>query len=68
MLKNNLKYVSFLFLFIVIGCAKRGSITGGLKDTIAPVLKMSFPENLTTNFKGDQIKLVFDENIKLSYL
>ena len=68
MLKNNLKYVSFLFLFIVIGCAKRGSITGGLKDTIAPVLKMSFPENLTTNFKGDQIKLVFDENIKLKNL
>ncbi|WP_188049047.1 Ig-like domain-containing protein [Flavobacterium sp. GP15] len=68
MLKNNLKYVSLLFLFIVIGCAKRGSITGGLKDTIAPVLKMSFPENFNTNFKGDQIKLVFDENIKLKNL
>lgn len=68
MLKNNLKYTFFLLLFIVVGCAKRGSITGGLKDTIAPVLKVSFPENFSTNFKGNEIKLVFDENIKLKNL
>lgn len=52
----------------MIGCAKRGSITGGLKDTIAPVLKMSSPKNFNTNFKGNEIKLVFDENIKLKNL
>jgi hypothetical protein len=68
MLKNNLKYTFFLLLFIVVGCAKRGSITGGLKDTIAPVLKVSFPKNFSTNFKGNEIKLVFDENIKLKNL
>ena len=68
MLKNNLKYTFLLLLFVVIGCAKRGSITGGLKDTIAPVLKGSFPENFRTNFKGNQIKLVFDENVKLKNL
>ena len=68
MLKNNLKYTLFVFLFIAVGCAKRGSITGGLKDTIAPVLKMSFPKNFSTNFKGNEIKLVFDENIKLKNL
>ena len=68
MLKNNLKYTFLLLLFIIASCAKRGSITGGLKDTIAPVLKMSFPENFSTNFKGDQIKLVFDENVKLKNL
>ena len=68
MLKNNLKYAFLLLLLIVVGCAKRGSITGGLKDTIAPVLKMSFPENFSTNFKGDEIKLIFDENIKLKNL
>lgn len=49
----------------MIGCAKRGSITGGLKDTIAPVLKVSFPKNFSTNFKGNEIKLTFDEYIKL---
>ncbi|MFV8345256.1 Ig-like domain-containing protein [Flavobacterium sp. ZB4P13] len=68
MLKNNLKYTFFLLLLIIVGCAKRGSITGGLKDTIAPVLKVSFPENFSTNFKGNEIKLVFDENIKLKNL
>ncbi|TDD78394.1 Ig-like domain-containing protein [Flavobacterium caseinilyticum] len=68
MLKNNLKYAFLLLLFILLGCAKRGTITGGLKDTIAPVLKMSTPKNFSTNFKGDQIKLIFDENIKLKNL
>lgn len=68
MLKNNLRYAFLLLLFIVVGCAKRGSITGGLKDTIAPVLKVSFPENFSKNFKGNEIKLVFDENIKLKNL
>jgi uncharacterized protein (DUF2141 family) len=68
MLKNNLKYISLLLLLIMMGCAKRGTITGGLKDTLAPVLKMSFPKNFNTNFKGDEIKLVFDENIKLKNL
>lgn len=65
MLKNHIKYIVALFLLISIGCAKRGSITGGLKDTLAPVLKMSSPKNFNTNFKGRAIKLVFDENIKL---
>ncbi len=68
MLKNNLKYAFLLLLLITFGCAKRGSITGGLKDTIAPVLKASFPENFSKNFKGNEIKLVFDENIKLKNL
>jgi uncharacterized protein (DUF2141 family) len=68
MSKSNSKYIFFLLILLTISCAKRGSITGGLKDTIAPVLKMSFPKNFNTNFKGDEIKLVFDENIKLKNL
>jgi hypothetical protein len=52
----------------MVSCAKRGSITGGLKDTLAPVLKMSFPKNFSTNFKGNEIKLTFDEYIKLKDL
>jgi hypothetical protein len=67
-LKNNFKYITLLLLLVVIGCAKRGSITGGLKDTIAPVLKTSFPKNFNTNFKGSEIKLTFDEYIKLKDL
>ena len=49
----------------MISCAKRGSITGGLKDTLAPVLVSSDPENYSTNFKGSTITLNFDEYVKL---
>ena len=54
-----------VILFSTIGCAKRGTIQGGSKDTLAPVLKMSFPKNYGTNFDGREIKLVFDEYVKL---
>ena len=54
-----------LMAFSIIGCAKRGSITGGKKDTIAPILIYSFPKNLSTKFNGKEIKLTFDEYVKL---
>ncbi len=58
-----------LFLLIIsvlfTSCAKRGYITGGMKDSIAPVLKLSEPKNFSTNFKGNVIKLQFDEYVKL---
>lgn len=68
MLKNNSKYILFLLVLAMVSCAKRGSITGGLKDTLAPELKISFPKNFSTDFKGNEIKLTFDEFIKLKDL
>jgi len=68
MLKNNFRYIAFLLVFLMMSCAKRGSITGGLKDTLAPVLVYSSPENFSTNFKGDEIILGFDEYVKLKNL
>lgn len=68
MLKNNSKYFLTLLVLILASCAKRGSITGGLKDTLAPVLKSSYPKNFSTEFKGSEIKLTFDEFIKLKDL
>ncbi|TDD99856.1 Ig-like domain-containing protein [Flavobacterium cellulosilyticum] len=68
MLKNNFKYSVLLLVIIMISCAKRGSITGGLKDTLAPVLKISLPKNFSTGFKEKEIKLTFDEYIKLKDL
>lgn len=61
---------SFLLLLVIISifssnCAKRGTITGGDKDTLAPVLKVSLPKNFSTNFKEKIIKLTFDEYVKL---
>lgn len=68
MFQKHFKYIPFLLLIFFMSCAKRGSITGGLKDTIAPTLKSSYPENYSLNFKGNKIKLTFDENIKLKNL
>ncbi len=34
MLKNDFKYFLFLLVLILASCAKRGSITGGLKEMI----------------------------------
>ena len=65
MLKNKIKTIFILLTLTFIGCAKRGSISGGLKDTIAPVLKASFPKNLSVNFKAKEINLTFDEYVKL---
>ncbi|SHL26459.1 Ig-like domain-containing protein [Flavobacterium saccharophilum] len=65
MLKNNFKYIPFLLVFLMMSCAKRGSITGGLKDTLAPILKYSTPKNFSTDFKAKEIVLTFDEYVKL---
>lgn len=64
-LKNYLKILVVSVSILIASCAKRGSINGGLKDTLAPVIKMSFPKNFGTNFKGKSIKLTFDEYVKL---
>lgn len=68
MFKNSAIFICILLALSLTNCAKRGTITGGLKDTLAPNLRISFPENFNTQFKGDEIKLVFDEYIKLTNL
>ncbi|MCL6267454.1 Ig-like domain-containing protein [Flagellimonas myxillae] len=63
------KLLSLLFL-LVMGlalwqCARRGNPTGGPKDLTPPVLIRTEPENFTTEFKAERIRLYFDELIKL---
>ena len=58
----------FLLLLFLTDCAKRGRPTGGDKDEDAPLMIKSTPENYATNFKGKEIKLVFDEFVKLKDL
>ena len=67
-----MKKIYFIILSLFFGsflllpsCAKRGFITGGTKDTIPPKITSSFPENYATNFSGKEIKIVFDELIKV---
>lgn len=59
------KYFYVVFALAILGCAKRGTINGGLKDTLSPVLRNAIPKNYTTDFKGNTIKLNFDEYVKL---
>jgi len=64
---TKLKYLFFsiAFLSLFTNCAKRGTISGGVKDTIAPKIVSSNPENYSTNFKGNSIKINFNELIKV---
>lgn len=64
-MKKHFIYFCLLLALMLTGCAKRGSITGGLKDTLGPVLKTSFPKNYSTDFKEKSFKLTFDEYVKL---
>lgn len=61
--------VKFLLLLIIssafIDCARRGTPTGGSKDTIPPILIKAIPAAESVNFKSDRIKIYFDEYIKL---
>lgn len=65
MLKNKFLIYIVLVVLTLTGCAKRGSITGGAKDTIPPFIVRSNPENMTTNFTGNQIRIDFNEYIKI---
>lgn len=67
-----MKKIYLLLLSFVLGttiftssCAKRGTITGGAKDTISPKIVSSSPKNFNTNFKSNEIKINFDELIKV---
>ena len=60
------KFLSVLVLAsILFSCARRGTPTGGDKDTIPPILEKAIPLNKTVNFKEKRIKIYFDEYIKL---
>jgi len=48
-----------------VDCAKRGSPSGGPKDSIPPVIVRSVPENYSTLFDDNEIRIYFDEFIKL---
>jgi uncharacterized protein (DUF2141 family) len=64
----------YLFPFVLIGillmanCAKKGRPSGGPRDSIPPLIVRSTPENFTTNFNETEIRIYFDEYIKLKDL
>ena len=57
--------IIFSIGLLIVTCASRGRPTGGDIDEDPPVIVKSEPENYTTNFKGDEIRIYFDEFVKL---
>ncbi|GAA3634040.1 Ig-like domain-containing protein [Flavivirga jejuensis] len=64
---SNLILVVFLSLFF-INCANRGTPDGGPKDEDPPIIIKSIPENYSTNFTGNEIRVYFDEYVKIKDL
>ena len=54
-----------LSIVVISGCAKRGTPTGGLVDSIPPVLVNASPKINSINFDSEEIRLTFDEFVKL---
>ncbi len=50
---------------LLTACAQVGELSGGEKDSSAPRLLRSIPEQAGTGFSGDRILLEFDERIQL---
>ena len=55
-----------IWLVSTTQCAKRGTPTGGAKDSIPPRLVSANPPLNTVNFDAEKIVMVFDEYIKLN--
>ena len=67
---NKIKQIlSFLIsATIIISCANRGTPSGGDIDQTPPVITKSEPENYTTNFNSEEIRIYFNEYIKFKNL
>lgn len=66
-MKHRLLYIpiALLLLLSFADCAKKGTPSGGPRDTIPPIIVRSSPENYSINFTSDEIEIRFDEYIKL---
>lgn len=61
-------FIVLLIGFIAINCATRGTPEGGPKDLDAPLILKQIPENYSTNFNKKEIRIIFDEYIKVKDL
>ena len=55
-----------LALVLLSGCAKIVTPTGGPKDVTPPAITKEVPENGCSNFKGNTIKITFNEFVTLN--
>src|SRR4051812_39910712 len=65
-MKSLINYILIgIIIFIIKACANIQAPTGGPKDLTAPKLTKSFPKNGVINYHGQNIDLIFDENVAL---
>ncbi len=66
------KFGKYFLLFLIVAsitqCARRSAPTGGLKDTLSPVMINATPKINTIFFDKEEITITFDEFIKLNDL
>ncbi len=64
-----MRYSLYIMVMILMaGCARRSAPTGGLKDSIPPILVASNPKMNNVNFSADEIRLTFNEWLELKGL
>lgn len=70
-IKNNLFWLFLIMLFysstsfLFSSCGQIGMPTGGVRDSLAPVLITASPEQNTTNFNAKKVTLTFDEYVEV---
>ena len=57
--------IIFVLLLLQFSCARRGRPEGGPRDEDKPILVKTDPEFKSIHFNADEIKIYFDEYIKL---
>lgn len=62
---GSLYFVVILFVTLA-SCAKRGTPEGGPVDEAPPEYVRAKPENFTTNFDAEEIRIFFNEYIKMN--
>ena len=62
---NGFCFVAIIVALIIYACANRGYPQGGEKDETPPKVVKEIPESFSTDFKGKQIDIYFDEYVQL---
>ena len=63
--KSGKYFLSFLIMVSLTQCARKSIPTGGLKDTLPPIMINASPKMNTVFFDKEKIIITFDEFIKL---
>lgn len=63
-----MRWVAFIAVVLILGCAKQNSLTGGEKDVTPPQVLEYGPPNFSTNFNENRFEIEFDEFVEVKGL